>query len=81
MRLSIGEMPSELSNYLQNAYELQYELYDYLYTHGIKNARDASVTGYYIDGDEKTATIQIKVIDAGNVTALYNRDDNSYSFW
>ena len=55
-------------------------VYDYLFRRGIKNAKTAAVTGYYIDADERTASIEIKVDGVGNVTAIYDRDANSYSF-
>ena len=81
MSLTVKDLPSEVSNYLANAYELQYELYDYLYRRGITGAGTATVTDYYIDGDERTATIGITVEGVGDVTALYDRDENGYSFW
>lgn len=80
MRLSVSGLNDELSNYMANTYELQYGLYDYLYGRGIKNARAATVTDYYIDAFERTATIQIDIEGIGKVTAIYERDDNSYSF-
>ena len=80
MRLNVKKMPDELSNYLANSYELQYSLYDYLYNRGIRNAENASVTDYYIDSDERTAAIQIAIDGVGSVTAIYDRDGNSYDF-
>ena len=80
MRLKVKSIPGELSNYLSNPYELQYSLYDYLYKKGIRNAESALVTDYYIDSDERVATIQIKVDGIGSVTAIYDRDGNSYSY-
>ena len=80
MRLKVKGIPGELSNYLSNPYELQYSLYDYLYKKGIRNAESASVTDYYIDSDERVATIQIKIDGIGSVTAIYDRDENSYSY-
>lgn len=80
MRLKVKSIPGELSNYLSNPYELQYSLYDYLYKKGIRNAESASVTDYYIDSDERIATIQIKIDGIGSVTAIYDRDENSYSY-
>ena len=80
MSLSVKGLPSEVANYMANTYELQYELYDYLFRHGVKNAKTATVTDYYIDSDERTATIQFRVEGSGNVTAVYDRDQNSYSF-
>ena len=80
MRLSVQDVSGELSNYLANTYDLQYSLYDYLFRHGIKNAKTATVTGYYIDADERTASIELTVEGAGNITAIYDKNDNSYSF-
>ena len=80
MRLTVTGLDTELSNYMANTYELQYELYDYLYGKGIKNATRANVTDYYIDSVDRTASIQITVSGVGNVTAIYDRDSNSYSF-
>ena len=80
MRLSVKNVDGELANYLASTYDLQYSLYDYLFRHRIKNAKTARVTSYYIDAEERTASIEINVEGAGNVTAIYDRDDNSYSF-
>ena len=80
MRLSVKGLSGELSNYLSNPYELQYSLYDYLYGRGIRNARTATVTDYYIDPDDRTASIQIDIEGVGKVTAIYDRDGNGYSF-
>ena len=80
MRLSVSNVSGELANYLASTYDLQYSLYDYLFRNGVKNAKTARVTSYYIDADERTASIEINVEGAGNVTAIYDRDDNSYSF-
>ena len=80
MRLSVKNVSGELSNYLASTYDLQYSLYDYLFHHGIRNAKTARVTSYYIDPEERTASIEISVEGAGNVTAIYDRDANSYSF-
>ena len=80
MRLSVKNVSGELSNYLASTYDLQYSLYDYLFHHGIRNAKTARVTSYYIDPEERTASIEISVEGAGNITAIYDRDANSYSF-
>lgn len=80
MKLKLTGVSSELGNYLANPYELQYGLYDYLYHHGVRNATSAQVTDYYIDSDEREATIQISISGSGNVTVLYDRDANSYSY-
>ena len=80
MRLSVKNVSGELSNYLASTYDLQYSLYDYLFHHGIRNVKTARVISYYIDPEERTASIEISVEGAGNVTAIYDRDANSYSF-
>ncbi len=80
MRLSVKNVSEELANYLASTYDLQYSLYDYLFRHGVKNAKTARITSYYIDPEERTASIEINVEGAGNVTAIYDRDGNSYSF-
>ena len=80
MRLSVKNVSGELANYLASTYDLQYSLYDYLFHLGIRNAKTARVTSYYIDPEERTASIEISVEGAGNVTAIYDRDANSYSF-
>jgi len=54
--------------------------YDYLYGKGIRNAETAKVTDYYIDAEERTATVQITIEGVGKVQAVYDRDANSYSF-
>ena len=80
MELTIGNLPEELENYLSNSYELQYELYDFLFQRGIRNAKKASVTDYYIDAKDRSSSIQIRIEGVGTVTAIYDRDSNSYSF-
>ena len=80
MRLKVKGLNGEVSNYLSNPYELQYSLYDYLYKKGIQSPRKASVTDYYIDSTNRTATIQLKIDGTFNVTAIYERDQNRYSF-
>ena len=80
MRLRVKNVSGELANYLASTYDLQYSLYDYLFHLGIRNAKTARVTSYYIDPEERTASIEISVEGAGNITAIYDRDANSYSF-
>ena len=46
-------VPSTLSNYLDNRYELQYTLYDYLYRNGKQNVGTAVVRDFGIDPDRK----------------------------
>ena len=80
MDLSIDALPQELSNYLANPYELQYSLYDYLYRHGVKNVRHASVTDYYIDDTTREAVIQLSADGGNRITAIYDRDGDTYEF-
>ncbi len=78
--LSVNAIPATLLNYLDNRYELQYTLYDYLYRQGRSDVIWAEVTGYEIDADSKTAKISFRLSDSGSLTCLYNKTDNSYSY-
>ena len=78
--LSVKKNPETLLNYLDNRYEFQYSLYDWLYNHGKKEVGSASVTGYSIDGDARQAVIELQLSDGSGVTAVYDKTDNSYSF-
>ena len=80
MSLTLSGISSELGNYLSNPYELQYSLYDYLYNKGIRSAKSASVKSYYIDSEDRSATIQIEIAGIGSVTAIYDPGNNEYSF-
>ena len=78
--LSVKSIPETLLNYLDNRYEFQYSLYGWLYSHGKREVESASVTDYSIDGDSKTATIELALSDGSSVTAVYDKTANSYSF-
>lgn len=78
--LHITGIPKKLHNYLNNEYEMQYSLYDYLYRHGLEDATSAAVTGYEIDADNRQATITFLLSDGSNVTGTYRKDENSYTF-
>ena len=80
MNLKLTGISSELGNYLSNPYELQYGLYDYLYNKGIRNAKSASVSSYYIDSEDRLATIQIDIAGVGSVTAIYDPGRNEYEY-
>ena len=80
MSLTLTGISPELGNYLSNPYELQYGLYDYLYNKGIRNAKSASVTSYYIDSDDRSAAIQIDIKGVGHVTAIYDPGTNEYTY-
>ena len=80
MRLNLSGISQELGNYLANPYELQYGLYDYLYNKGITSADSASVRSYYIDSEDRLATIEIDVDKVGSVTAIYDPGTNEYSY-
>ena len=78
--LSIKKIPETLLNYIDNRYEFQYGLYDWLYNHGKKDVGSATVTDYSINGDLKTATIELSLSDGSSMTAVYDKTTNSYSF-
>ena len=78
--LSVKKIPETLLNYLDNRYEFQYDLYDWLYHHGKREVSSASVTDYSIDGDSRTATIELVLSDGSSMTAVYNKSSNTYSF-
>lgn len=78
--LSVKKIPETLLNYLDNRYEFQYDLYDWLYRHGKREVSSAAVTDYSIDGDSRTATIELVLSDGSSVTAVYNKSSNTYSF-
>ena len=78
--LSVKQIPETLLNYIDNRYEFQYSLYDWLYNHGKKNVESATVTDYSIDGDSRKATIDLVLSDGSSVAAVYDKTANSYSF-
>ncbi|MCD7957057.1 MAG: hypothetical protein LUG93_15175 [Lachnospiraceae bacterium] len=79
--LSVTGIPTTLLNYLANRYELQYTLYDYLYRNGYSEVTAAAVSSYEIDADTRTATITFTLSDGSSLTGIYNRDENSYSYY
>lgn len=79
-KLSIYSIPKELLNYIDNQYMLQYSLYDYLYKNGYGQIDGATVTGYEIDGDTRTAVINFTLGNGKTVTGTYSKDNSSYSF-
>ena len=78
--LSVKKIPETLLNYIDNRYEFQYSLYDWLYNHGKKEVGSASVTDYSIDGDARQAMIELQLSDGGSLTATYDKASNTYSF-
>lgn len=78
--LAIKKIPETLLNYIDNRYEFQYSLYDWLYNHGKKDVESAAVTDYSIDGDSRTAAIELSLSDGSSITAVYDKTGNSYSF-
>lgn len=79
-KLSIYSIPKELLNYIDNQYMLQYSLYDYLYKNGYDQIDGATITGYEIDGDTRTAVINFVLGSGKTVTGTYSKDNSSYSF-
>ena len=78
--LAIKRIPETLLNYIDNRYEFQYSLYDWLYNHGKKDVESATVTDYSIDGDSRTASIELSLSDGSSISAVYDKTGNSYSF-
>ena len=78
--LTIMAVPSTLSNYLDNRYELQYTLYDYLYRNGKQNVGTAAVRDFGIDPDRRVASITFELDDGSTVIGSYKKDSNSYDY-
>lgn len=78
--LSVLSVPSTLVNYIDNRYELQYTLYDFLYRNEKRDVAAASVENYTIDPDNRIATISLKLDDGSLVTGTYKKDDNEYGY-
>ena len=78
--LAIKKIPETLLNYIDNRYEFQYSLYDWLYNHEKKDVESAMVTDYSIDGDSRTASIELSLSDGSSISAVYDKTGNSYSF-
>ena len=78
--LTIIAVPSTLSNYLDNKYELQYTLYDWLYRNGKQKVSTAAVDDFDIDPDDRVADIIFELDDGSTVYGSYDRDTNSYEY-
>ena len=78
--LTIMAVSSTLSNYLDNRYELQYTLYDYLYRNGKSDVKTAAVRDFNIDPDKRVASITFELDDGSMVTGTYKKDSNSYGY-
>ena len=78
--LTIMAVPSTLSNYLDNKYELQYTLYDYLFRNGKRGVSTAAVDDFDIDPDDRIAEITFELDDGSTVYGSYDKDSNSYSY-
>ena len=78
--LTIMAVPSTLSNYLDNRYELQYTLYDYLYRNGKSDVETAAVRDFSIDPERRIASISFELDDGSTVTGSYKKDSNSYEY-
>lgn len=78
--LTISGIPEKLLNYLDNRYEFQYSLYDYLYKNGYRDVKEVMVESYTIDADERKAEMDIR-LDTGRMMAgVYDKQRNSYLF-
>ena len=78
--LTIMAVPSTLSNYLDNKYELQYTLYDYLFRNGKRGVSTAAVDDFDIDPDDRIAEISFELDDGSTVYGSYDKDSNSYEY-
>ena len=78
--LTIMAVPSTLSNYLDNKYELQYTLYEYLFRNGKRGVSTAAVDDFDIDPDDRIAEITFELDDGSIVYGSYDKDSNSYSY-
>ena len=78
--LTIMTVPSTLSNYLDNKYELQYTLYEYLFRNGKRGVSTAAVDDFDIDPDDRIAEITFELDDGSTVYGSYDKDSNSYSY-
>ena len=79
--LTINSIPEKLLNYLDNRYELQYSLYDYLYKNGYRDVKAVTVEDYEIKVEEKAAEIIFGMPDGGTITGKYNKEKNRYTFY
>ena len=78
--LTINGIPEKLLNYLDNRYELQYRLYDYLYRNGYRDVKTVAVKDYEIKAEEKVAEIIFEIPEGGTITGKYGKVKNQYSF-
>ena len=78
--ISISSVPEELLNYMDNRYVFQYSLYNYLFSHGKKDIESAEVTDYSIDAETRQATIHLRLSDGTDLTAVYSKSGESYTF-
>lgn len=79
--LTISGIPEKLMNYLDNRYELQYSLYDYLYKNGYRDIKNATVEDYTIYAEEQVAEITVRLESGAILTGRYEKKNNRYSFW
>ena len=79
-KLSVTDIPKTLLNYVDNRYELQYHLYDYLYKNEKKHVTSASVTDFAIDGEKREAAITFLLSDGSTIRGVYEKDKNRYRF-
>lgn len=80
-KLTISKIPEKLLNYLDNRYELQYSLYDYLYKNGYREVRTVAVKDYEIKAEEKVAEIIFEIEGEWNITGKYEKESQQYSFY
>lgn len=79
--LTINGIPEKLLNYLDNRYELQYSLYDYLYRNGYRNVKTVVVDDYEIKAEEKVVEIIFGMKDGKRITGKYDKESKQYSFY
>lgn len=80
--LSVQGIPATLLNYIDNRYELQYSLYNYLYNNGYRTVTSAEIEGYSIDPDTREAVFAIQLNDSNNtmLQGVYDKNNNSYLY-
>jgi len=79
-KLAIRAVPATLNNYFQNALQLQYRLYDYLYRSGRSDVTNATVNDYEIDSTTRIATFTLTLDNGDSLIGEYNRLSDTYSF-
>lgn len=80
-RLTVEGMPATLLNYMDNEYDFKYSLYAYLYQNGYRDEDTVQITGYEIDADNRTAEIAISLSGGGNITCIYSKNNNAYTYY